>query len=84
MYTKFDWSQTDPKSDEFCGHRLDAIDYILVSDCLYYEQSVQHLYDTIEWLSSKGAQVLLSYEDRDDKQPLIDKIFFERRIGQQV
>ncbi|CAG2111200.1 unnamed protein product [Medioppia subpectinata] len=38
-------------------------------------QSVQQLYNTIEWLSSKGASVLLSYEDREDKQPLIDQFF---------
>ncbi|CAG2111201.1 unnamed protein product [Medioppia subpectinata] len=75
VVAEFDWCQTNGTDQRFFTVPIDAIDYILVSDCLYYEQSVQQLYNTIEWLSSKGASVLLSYEDREDKQPLIDQFF---------
>lgn len=72
---EFDWNQTDPKSDAFFGLKLSEINLILVSDCVYYEQSVEQLFRTIDWLASKGATVLLSYEERDDKRELIDKFF---------
>ena len=72
---EFDWSQTDPNNDKFFGLNLEEINLILVSDCVYYEQSVEQLLQTMVWLSSKGATVLLSYEERDDKRELIDKFF---------
>ena len=93
---EYDWSQTDHQSQQFFDLKLDRIDLILVSDCIYYpkvfnykrnssenffsdfnffRQSVKQLFDTILWLSSKGAKVLLSFEERDDKQPLIDQFF---------
>ncbi|XP_054165199.1 protein N-lysine methyltransferase METTL21D-like [Oppia nitens] len=78
---EYDWAQTaggdQQLADEqlFFGHNITEINYILISDCLYYAQSVRQLYDTVDWLSSKGATVLMSYEDRDDKRPLVDKFF---------
>ena len=60
-------------------------DLILVSDCIYYEASIQPLITTLEILCKKqsGCQILLSYEKRDylETKKKIEAEFF-RTVGE--
>lgn len=52
--------------------------YILVADCVYYEESVAALVSTLEQLTSPSTTVLLSYEDRDSPAKIkIKNDFFQ-------
>ena len=55
-------------------------DLILVSDCIYYEASVEPLISTLK--SFKKSRILISYEVRDylESKKLIAKEFF-RAVG---
>ncbi|GFO28945.1 protein-lysine methyltransferase mettl21d-like [Plakobranchus ocellatus] len=52
-------------------------DYIMVADCVYYQESVTQLVETIVCLSSSKTTVLCSYEDRElgDKEALQAQFF---------
>ncbi|KAG8188582.1 hypothetical protein JTE90_005939 [Oedothorax gibbosus] len=54
---------------------LPVPDLILVSDCIYYDQSVEKLIPTLEQLSTSHTEVLISYEDRvlGNKKELLKK-----------
>ncbi|GFR70526.1 protein-lysine methyltransferase METTL21D-like [Elysia marginata] len=54
-----------------------GLDYILVADCVYYEESVKQLVDTIACLSSSKTTVLCSYEERElgNKEALQSQFF---------
>lgn len=40
-------------------------DFVLAADCVYYEQALDDLVDTIRQLCTVNTQVLISYEERD-------------------
>ncbi|XP_032882459.1 protein-lysine methyltransferase METTL21D [Amblyraja radiata] len=53
-------------------------DYILVADCIYYEQSLEPLLRTIKDLSGNKTCIILSYEERTmGNNPKVEKLFFE-------
>lgn len=53
-------------------------DYILVADCIYYEQSLEPLLRTIKDLSGNKTCIILSYEERTmGNNPKVEKRFFE-------
>uniref|UniRef100_A0A0L8FIC9 Protein-lysine methyltransferase METTL21D n=2 Tax=Octopus bimaculoides TaxID=37653 RepID=A0A0L8FIC9_OCTBM len=55
-----------------------GLDYILVSDCIYYSQSVKPLVNTITRLSEPKTVVLCSYEERTTgKYPELQRDFFK-------
>jgi len=51
-------------------------DLLLVSDCVYYEQSLGPLVKTMISLTNSQSTVLLSYERRQEKIPLY-QVFFQ-------
>jgi len=53
-------------------------DYILVADCVYYEESVEDFVSTLEQCSSLQTTILLSYEDRYSEAKLKVKANFFR------
>ena len=73
------------------GHQedLDQLDFVpdlvLVSDCIYYEASVDPLISTLKSLvgSQTATRILLSYEVRDylESKKIIAKEFF-RAVGE--
>ncbi|CAH1254402.1 METTL21A [Branchiostoma lanceolatum] len=57
-------------------------DYIIFSDCIYYEESLQPLIETISALAGNHTVVLWSYEERamghkQKKKPRLQQRFFE-------
>ncbi|XP_069772697.1 protein N-lysine methyltransferase METTL21D isoform X2 [Narcine bancroftii] len=53
-------------------------DYILVADCIYYEQSLEPLLRTMKDLSGKMTCIILCYEERTmGNNPKIERRFFE-------
>ncbi|KAJ8316924.1 hypothetical protein KUTeg_004828 [Tegillarca granosa] len=53
-------------------------DYVLLADCIYYDESTKPLVDTIEKLCSKDTQVLCCYEHRTSPQKIdLQAKFFE-------
>jgi len=46
------------------------LDYILVADCVYYDESLEDLTKTIEGLSTSKTQIIVAYEDRDSDQKI--------------
>ncbi|KAM9294371.1 protein N-lysine methyltransferase METTL21D [Gastrophryne carolinensis] len=53
-------------------------DYILMADCIYYEESLKPLLRTLKDLSGEDTNILCCYEERTTgKNPLIEKKFFE-------
>lgn len=83
----FDWLDQSVFQWQFLRWKpLDQIDYILMSDCIYYEQGMLALFQFIRWLfetlminrpssSSHHLQILISYEDRDEKISLCNDFF---------
>ncbi|RUS73376.1 hypothetical protein EGW08_018854 [Elysia chlorotica] len=55
----------------------DGPDYIMLADCVYYDDSVKQLVDTIVCLSSSKTTVLCSYEERalGNKEALQSQFF---------
>jgi len=51
------------------------IDLLLVSDCVYYEQSLEPLVTTMANLTHLSSTVLLSYESRPEKGPIYEAFF---------
>ncbi|CAE1259458.1 VCPKMT [Acanthosepion pharaonis] len=53
-------------------------DYILISDCIYYSESVKPLVDTINRLCEPHTIVLCSYEERTSgNKPELQRHFYE-------
>eukprot|EP00090_Calanus_glacialis_P006702 TRINITY_DN15233_c0_g1_i1.p1 TRINITY_DN15233_c0_g1~~TRINITY_DN15233_c0_g1_i1.p1 ORF type:complete len:215 (+),score=60.33 TRINITY_DN15233_c0_g1_i1:63-707(+) len=51
--------------------------FILVSDCVFYKESVDDLVDTLCSLCDGNTEIILSYEERDSQMKLeVMKIFF--------
>lgn len=59
------------KEDEI----LSTIDCILIADCIYYQEGMNKLYETIDCIMKRAAsdlKVLCCYEYRENKQELIN------------
>ena len=50
-------------------------DFLLLSDCIYYEQSLNPLVNTIKRFTDVRSTVLLSYERRPEKSELYVEFF---------
>ena len=50
-------------------------DFLLLSDCIYYEQSLDHLVNTIKRFTDVRSTILLSYERRPEKSELYVEFF---------
>ena len=58
-----------------CGN----IHFILMSDCVFYRESVDDLVDTLQALSDQNTMIFMSYEERDSQEKLeVMKMFFEK------
>ncbi|XP_051892405.1 protein-lysine methyltransferase METTL21D isoform X2 [Pristis pectinata] len=56
-------------------------DYILVADCIYYEQSLEPLLRTMKDLSGNKTCIILCYEERTmGNNPKIESRFFEHPL----
>ncbi|XP_062510831.1 protein N-lysine methyltransferase METTL21D-like [Corticium candelabrum] len=64
---------------------LDGCEVILMSDVVYYEQSLEPLVKTLGQLTRPGTKILMSYEERtsSEKQRIRDK-FFELMMKEYV
>merc|ERR1712156_412667 len=76
-------------AEEVSDELKSSIDLLLVSDCVYYEQSLQPLVTTMASLTHPKSTVLLSYEQRPEKGsiyeaffPLVKKHFHSEQFGQ--
>ncbi|XP_020667676.3 protein N-lysine methyltransferase METTL21D [Pogona vitticeps] len=57
---------------------LPAPDYILMADCIYYEESLEPLIKTLKDLSGPRTSILCCYEERTmGKNPEVEKRYFE-------
>nr|XP_056707099.1 protein N-lysine methyltransferase METTL21D [Euleptes europaea] len=57
---------------------LPAPDYILMADCIYYEESLEPLIKTLKDLSGPETLILCCYEERTmGKNPEVEQRFFE-------
>ncbi|KAL8168645.1 UNVERIFIED_CONTAM: hypothetical protein K2H54_009277 [Gekko kuhli] len=57
---------------------LPAPDYILMADCIYYEESLEPLIKTLTDLSGPETQILCCYEERTmGKNPEVERRYFE-------
>ncbi|XP_053103563.1 protein N-lysine methyltransferase METTL21D isoform X2 [Hemicordylus capensis] len=57
---------------------LPAPDYILMADCIYYEESLEPLLKTLKDLAGPETRILCCYEERTlGKNPEVEKRFFE-------
>ena len=55
------------------------VDLVLVSDCVFYEESLDDLVETMRLLSDKQTWILLTYEERDSQiKHDVMKLFFEK------
>ncbi|XP_075699442.1 protein N-lysine methyltransferase METTL21D isoform X2 [Rhinoderma darwinii] len=53
-------------------------DYVLMADCIYYEESLKPLLRTLRTLASSETCILCCYEERTTgKNPEIERTFFE-------
>lgn len=53
-------------------------DYILMADCIYYEESLEPLVKTLKDLSGSDTCIICCYEQRTmGKNPEIEKKYFE-------
>ncbi|KAJ7344856.1 hypothetical protein JRQ81_000806 [Phrynocephalus forsythii] len=57
---------------------LPAPDYILMADCIYYEESLEPLLRTLKDLSGPETRIFCCYEERTvGKNPKVEKRYFE-------
>ena len=55
------------------------VDLVLVSDCVFYKESLDDLVETLQLLSDKQTRILLTYEERDSQiKHDVVKLFFEK------
>ena len=55
------------------------LELILVSDCVFYKESLDDLVETMQLLSDKNTKILLTYEERDSQiKHDVMKLFFEK------
>ncbi|KAK6167978.1 hypothetical protein SNE40_021892 [Patella caerulea] len=66
------WGQTEYNTKD------ENIDYILLADCIYYEESLEPLVNTIVKLCQQHTTILCCYEQRDTgNKPQLERRFFE-------
>ena len=70
MSYELDWSKI-----ELSDLKNEAFDLILVSDCIYYEESVEPLFRALDHFCSNDAIVVMSIEDRTEKTKLVEKFW---------
>lgn len=57
---------------------LPAPDYILMADCIYYEESLEPLLKTLKDLAGPETCILCCYEERTEgKNPEVERRYFE-------
>lgn len=62
---------------------LPEADLLLVADCVYYDESLLPLLETIAALSGPDTMVLISYEDRDsEEKQALQQTFWDRLRAQ--
>uniref|UniRef100_A0A1B6C5F0 Methyltransferase-like protein 21D n=2 Tax=Clastoptera arizonana TaxID=38151 RepID=A0A1B6C5F0_9HEMI len=61
---------------------LDTIpDIVLFADCIYYEESIKPLMNTLIWITNSETQIILSQEERDtDRQKSLWKNFLDEFV----
>lgn len=70
------WGHNKPIELEFIHQQIDII---LMSDCVYYEESVDPLIETLKSLTSKTTEIILCQEQRDtEKQKAVWKSFMNK------
>ena len=70
MSYELDWSKI-----ELSDLKNEAFDLFLVSDCIYYEESVEPLFIALDHFCSNDAIVVMSIEDRTEKTKLVEKFW---------
>ena len=69
----------DVKHMESVASYLGKIHFILVSDCVFYKESLDDLVETLHALSDRNTTIILSYEERDSALKLeVMKLFFDK------
>ena len=59
--------------------KIETVDYIFVSDCVFYQESVEDLVETLYVLADEATEIVLTYEERDSQIKLdVMKLFFEK------
>ena len=53
----------------------ESADIVIISDCIYYEMSLEPLVKVIKSLSHKNSKIILSYEKRQEKLALYETFF---------
>ena len=57
---------------------FNPVDFLVMSDVIYYEESLMPLIHTICHLASENTEVIVCYEDRfDGNKPFLKQKFFE-------
>ncbi|XP_013084076.1 protein N-lysine methyltransferase METTL21D-like [Biomphalaria glabrata] len=71
------WGNKEQMSKVKQIHFSEGVDFLLVADCVYYEEALEDLVDTIVYFASPETIVLCSYEDRElgNKSELQCKFF---------
>lgn len=71
---KIVWGEDSLELKEEIG----KIDFILVSDCVYYEASLKPLVSTLLELTEEKTEILISFEERESEQKqAVQKGFFK-------
>ena len=57
---------------------FNPVDFLVMSDVIYYEESLMPLTHTIGHLANENTEVIICYEDRfDGNKPFLKQKFFE-------
>merc|ERR1712226_77049 len=67
---ELDWSKID-ESDL----RQDRFDLILISDCIYYDESIEPLVEALKHFCSNDSLIIMSFEDRESKKKLVEQFW---------
>ncbi|RWS31587.1 protein-lysine methyltransferase METTL21D-like protein [Leptotrombidium deliense] len=55
-----------------------SLDYVFISDCIYYEQGMHSLIESIIWLCERfknSLEIYLCYEEREEHSALVETFF---------
>jgi len=75
---KFNITAKTLKWGEDVDKQLLYPDYVFIADCIYYEESLYPLVNTMVAISSTSTQIYLSYEERDtEKKVKLQNQFFK-------
>ncbi|RWS06908.1 protein-lysine methyltransferase METTL21D-like protein [Dinothrombium tinctorium] len=74
------WADVDAIETVFAdtGFHIKSLDFVFISDCIYYEKGLQPLIATIKWLCKHckpTIKIFLSYEEREEHCKLIETFF---------